>query len=222
MKHARSFEDFFARYISANPRAPGEKPLVAEVIQVAKIAKSLDPVVELTIMQRVVDEHNAVLEQRSRSGFAPLKIKKNVFYTGYLLSTSTTSYLLSHLPLVSEPGMRFLANNILITPRPANQQTLSRVGGIGIKVDFDVLDWGNWENKVWAARVRPSNHDVPIYTESSTPVIVLALRGWDAKPADAQKITHWQPFPEDRVLRISTIVGEKLLLRIEENTPEGE
>jgi hypothetical protein len=136
--------------------------------------------------------------------------------------------------------MKFLANNILITPRPANQQILSRVGGIGNKVDFDVFEWGYWENKVWAARVRPSDRDIPIYTgmpqpipvwisdtklhmpESSTPIIVLALRGWDARPADAQKITNWQPLPEDQVLRISTIVGEKLLLRIEENTPEGE
>ncbi|RPB17758.1 hypothetical protein P167DRAFT_531284 [Morchella conica CCBAS932] len=218
VKHVRSFEEFFAQYILTSPRGPGEKPLVAEVIQVAEIAKTLDPVAELTIMQKVIDDHNTILEP----GVPPLQIKKNVFYTGYLLSPSTTSNLLKNLPLANEPGMKFLANNILITPRPANQQILSRVGGIGNKVDFDVFEWGCWENKVWAARVRPSDRDIPIYTESSTPIIVLALRGWDARPADTQKITNWQPLPENQVLRISTIVGEKLLLRIEENTPEGE
>ncbi|KAI5837377.1 hypothetical protein DFP73DRAFT_568670 [Morchella snyderi] len=218
VKHVRSFEEFFAQYILTNPRGLGEKPLVAEVIQVAEIAKTLDPVTELTIIQKVIDEHNTALDP----GVPPLQIRKNVFYTGYLLSPSTTSNLLRSLPLASEPGMKFLANNILITPKPANQQILSRVGGIGNKVDFDVFEWGCWENKVWAARARPSDHDIPIYTESSTPIIVLALRGWDARPADAQKITNWQPLPEDQVLKISTTVGEKLLLRIEENTSEGE
>lgn len=53
-------------------------------------------------------------------------------------------------------------------------------------------------------------------------MIVLALRGRDTRPMDAHKIKNWQALPSGQSLRITTVVGEKLLLRIEENSPEGE
>lgn len=58
--------------------------------------------------------------------------------------------------------------------------------------------------------------------ENSQPMIVLAIRGREAKPIDAQKITNWQFLPGGQNIRISTVVGEKLLLRIEESNLEGE
>lgn len=58
--------------------------------------------------------------------------------------------------------------------------------------------------------------------ETNQPIIVLALRGRETRPMDAQKIKNWQYLPGGQTLRITTVVGEKLLLRIEENSPEGE
>lgn len=58
--------------------------------------------------------------------------------------------------------------------------------------------------------------------ETDQPMIVLAIRGRDTRPMDAYKITNWQQLPGGQPLRITTVVGEKLLLRIEEDSPEGE
>ncbi|KAL0637802.1 hypothetical protein Q9L58_003192 [Maublancomyces gigas] len=223
VKHVKSFEDFFVQYnASSLARNPGRKPPVAEVIQVAEAAKCLDPTTELLVMQKVIFDHNTTLEQRLGSNFTPLQIKKTVFYTGYLLTPSTTSHLLKTLPIPNDNGLKLLGNSILITTRPASPQILSKVGGLGNKVDWDVIGWGQWENKVWAAIVKPANPDVAIYTETNQPMIVLALRGRDTRPMDAHRIKNWQALPSGQSLRITTVVGEKLLLRIEENSPEGE
>lgn len=230
--------------------------------------RSLDPTAELLVMQKVIHDHNTALAQKVGSNFTPLQIKKTIFYTGnppppladpfgrlltmppppllgYLLPPSTASHLLKSIPIPNDNGVKLLGHSILITARPASPQILSKVGGLGNKVDFDVIGWGHWENKVWAAIVKPANPDVTIHTgmchvprptslcscmrllrysppETNQPIIVLALRGRETRPVDAQKIKNWQHLPGGQTLRITTVVGEKLLLRIEEDSPEGE
>lgn len=95
---------------------------------------------------------------------------------GYLLPPSTASHLLKSLPIPNDNGVKLLGHSVLITPRPANPQVLSRVGGLGNKVDFDVIGWGHWENRVWAAIVKPANPDMEIYTGMSyVPVLVCDI-----------------------------------------------
>lgn len=92
---------------------------------------------------------------------------------GYLLPPSTASHLLKSLPIPNDNGVKLLGHSILITPRPANPQVLSKVGGLGNKVDFDVIGWGHWENRVWAAIAKPVNPDMTIHTGAShVPVLM--------------------------------------------------
>jgi hypothetical protein len=63
--------------------------------------------------------------------------------------------------------------------------------------------------------------ELTIIPDNPDTMIVLAVRR-NAKPVDAGRISAWMPPPKAQ-LRFSTIVGEKLLLRIEEeNSNEGE
>lgn len=79
-----------------------------------------------------------------------------------------------------------------------------RVTGIGIH-----------EDRVWAARVQPTNSRANVYTENKIPCVVLATRR-QAKPIEAKGIENWQPVPQDKAFEFETTVGEKVMLRIEE------
>ncbi|KAI9845418.1 MAG: hypothetical protein M1837_004896 [Sclerophora amabilis] len=227
-KHVKGFRDFFANFrrspMTANPHASNQA-ITAEVIQVSEGVKTLDPVTETAEVQRMVNDHNLSLS-RLRSPAAPhqlslLKIKRTIFYTGYLISPTDSTKLLQLVSLPStlpDGEVKILANNILITPRPCPRSILDKVGGIGRKLSWQVTGTGVFENKIWAATVRPIPETAKHYTENPIPMVVLALRK-TARPIDANRIQNWQPIPPDRAISFDSVVGEKVLLRVEEEHP---
>lgn len=222
VKHVKGFRDFFTDY---NKRqngvggSPTRGPIVAEVVQVADGVTQLDPVQEAAEVQRLINDHNLAIS-RGRRG-TRLQIKKTVFYTGYLIKNADTQKLLTLAQLPSnmpDSELKFLANNVLITPRPCQNSILEKVGGMGSKTTWQVTGTAVFENKIWAARVRPVPETTKYYTENPVPIIVLVLRK-GARPIDAGKIQNWQPVPPEKEYIFESTVGEKVLLRIEEEDP---
>jgi hypothetical protein len=227
-KHTKAFRDFFAdmnRTLSHSPQQPAVRPsITAEVIQVAEQDSYMEPASEIAEVQRMINIHNtAIVSDTAPRNAVPYKLKRSVFYTGYLINPQDTEKLKS---LVSTPpntdssDLKLLANNILITPRPAPHSIMKKVGGIGAKQRWKVTGLANQESRVWAARVAPTNPGAQIYTENATPYVVLATRR-QAKPIEASRIRSWQPVPEHQAFEFETTVGEKVLLRIDEEL-EGE
>lgn len=146
-----------------------------------------------------------------------------------MLSASDSSRLIDHLLTpqlpqgIAESGdIKLMANNIMITPRPASKSILDKVGGFGKTMKWQVTGIALLENRLWAARVAPVSATEKFYSENPVPVIVLALRK-GARPIDASKIQNWQPVPPEKALIFDSVVGEKVLLRIEEeDASEGE
>lgn len=222
-KHVKGFRDYFMDYNKRQNGIGGEPtrgPITAEVIQVADGVTQLEPVQEAAEVQRLINDHNLAVDRGARG--KRLQIKKTVYYTGYLISKTDTEKL---LPLAQLPPnmpnaeMMFLANNVLITPRPCPTSILEKVGGMGSKLSWEVTGTAVFENKIWAACVRPIPETAKYYTENPVPMVVLALRK-GAKPADAGKIQNWQPVPPEKQYIFESIVGEKVLLRIEGEDPE--
>jgi len=118
-----------------------------------------------------------------------------------------------------DTDMKFLANNVLITPRPCPNSILEKVGGMGSKTTWEVTGTAVFESKIWAACVRPVPETKKYYTENPVPIVVLALRK-GARPIDAGKIQNWQPVPPEKQFVFESTVGEKVLLRIEEEDPK--
>lgn len=223
-KHTKGFRDFFAevnRIILNSPQQPPiRQPITAEVIQVAEQDSFMDPTTEIAEVQRMINTHNsAVLSGTAPPNAAPYKLKRSVFYTGYLISPQDTERLKTLVSLPSNTAdssdLKLLANNILITPRPAPHSILKKVGGLGSVQRWRVTGLANMESRVWAARVAPTNPNTSIYTENATPYVVLATRR-QAKPIEASRIRNWQPVPEHQAFEFDTTVGEKVLLRIDE------
>ncbi len=225
-KHTKGFRDFFASlnsslmdpYAYNNGPAPRE-PINAEVIQVADQQSTMDPVSEVAEIQQMINENNqAILDGVAPKGTRPYKIKRSVFYTGYLIPAQDIERLktLVKLPYnCPEHEIKYLANNILITPRPAPQSILDKVGGIGARTRWRVVGLANHENRVWAARVQPTDAGVQTYSDNRTLCVVLATRR-NAKPIEANDIRNWQPVAAHLAFEFETTVGEKVLLRIEE------
>lgn len=222
VKHVKGFRDFFTDY---NKRqngvggSPTRGPITAEVVQVADGATQLDPVKETAQVQRLINDHNLAIS-RGRRG-PRLQIKKTVFYTGYLINNADTQKLLTLAqvpPNMPDSELKFLANNVLITPRPCQNSILEKVGGMGSKTTWEVTGTAVFENKIWAACVRPVPETKKYYTENPVPIIVLVLRK-GARPIDAGKIQNWQPVPPEKQFVFESTVGEKVLLRIEDEDP---
>jgi hypothetical protein len=226
VRHVKGFRDFFTDY---NKRqngiggTPTRGPITAEVVQVADGAMQLDPVQEAAEVQRLINDHNTAIST-GRNG-PRLQIKKTVFYTGYLINNTDTQRLLTLAqipPNMPDTDMKFLANNVLITPRPCPNSILEKVGGMGSKTTWEVTGTAVFESKIWAACVRPVPETKKYYTENPVPIVVLALRK-GARPIDAGKIQNWQPVPPEKQFVFESTVGEKVLLRIEEeDTKENE
>lgn len=231
----KGFRDYFEqlnrRLEAESPQS--RKPITAEVIQVAEGCMYLSPVTEAAEVQRMINSHNHSIRSLSRnetkSPYGRLGIKRTIFYTGYLLSNADSSRLISQvldplLPtgLAESNDLKYMANCILITPRPAPRYILDKAGGIGKKVNWQITDTAVFENRVWAARLAPVPETEKYYTDNPYPVVVLAVRK-GARPSDAARIHDWHPVSADRALTIETVVGEKVVLRIEEEQPhEGE
>jgi hypothetical protein len=195
------------------------KSIVADVIQVDENATSLDPVTEIAEIQRIVNSHNSQVKAgNTPPGMPPYQIKKTVFYTGYMIAKDMSEKLASLVKLpqgTPEGDVRFLANSILITPKPAPKSILEKVGGIGNKVVWKVTGISCFENKLWAARVEPVPKTTKYYSENPSPTVVLAIRK-GGRPADAARIQNWHPVPEEDAHIFESVVGEKVVLRIEE------
>ncbi|KAF8424055.1 hypothetical protein EV426DRAFT_562698 [Tirmania nivea] len=209
--HVRAFENFFQEYNERITKA-GRKPVAADVVQVAALTHTLDPVTEVAEIQKLINDHNIHLRREGGAGMSPLHIKKQVFFTGYLLSQMTTNKLLEVFPLPNDEDIRTLASNIMICHRRASQAMLNKVGGIGNQIEFEVIGIGSWQDRIWAALIRPVDPKAKFHTEFQKPIVVLGhKRG--TKLVDAKFITKWQDVEPG-----FTFVGkveEKVLLRIE-------
>ena len=222
-RHVKGFRDFFTDYNKRQNSIggyPTRGPITAEVVQVADGSTVLDPVQEVAEVQRIINDHNATAT--GARGRKRLQIKKTVFYTGYLINETDSQRLLTLAqlpPNMPETEMKFHANNVLITPRPCNNSILEKVGGMGSKTTWEVTGTAVFENRIWAAQVRPVPETKKIYTENPVPIVVLALRK-GAKPIDAGKIQNWQPVPKEKQIQFDSTVGEKVILRIEDEDPQ--
>ncbi|KAF2129934.1 hypothetical protein P153DRAFT_290289 [Dothidotthia symphoricarpi CBS 119687] len=225
VKHTKGFRDFFFQFnkdlMAAGQNQSSRRPIVAEVIQVAENATQLDPVAEIAGIQKMINAHNnRVKSGNAPSGTPPYQIKKTVFYTGYMVPANMTEKLTSLVKLpqgADRSDIRYLANSILITPKPCPKSILDKVGGIGAKLQWKVTGISCFENKLWAARVEPVPKTAKYYSENPTPTVVLAIRK-NGRPADAARIVNWHPVPDDQAYTFESVVGEKQMLRIEEET----
>lgn len=232
----KAFRDYFEqqnRRFQASSAPYPRRPINAEVIQVAEGSLYLSPVLETAEVQRMINSHNLALRNPSlngtRSPYGRLRIKRTIFYTGYLISNADSARLISQiltpmLPsgLAESNDLKYMANSILITPRPAPRSILEKVGGIGKKLNWQITGTAVFENRVWAARLTPVPATEKYYTENPSPIVVLAVRK-GARPIDAGKIQNWQPVSADKAVTLETVVGEKVVLRVEEENPnEGE
>ncbi|KAL3426260.1 tat pathway signal sequence [Phlyctema vagabunda] len=229
VRHVKGFRDFFTDYNKKQNGiggVPTRGPIVAEVVQVADGVTQLDPVSETAAVQRIINDHNEALRRGTVTKRGnPFLIKKTVFYTGYLINNADTQKLLTLAqlpPSMPDTEMKFMANNVIITPRPCPNSILEKVGGMGSKTTWVVTGTAVYENKIWAASVKPVPATKKYYTENPVPIVVLALRK-GARPIDAGKIQNWQPVPSEKAFVFESTVGEKVLLRIEEEDPaEGQ
>jgi hypothetical protein len=182
----------------------------------------------------MINAHNLTRRNPSlakvKSQYPRLRIKRTVFYTGYLISQQDSQRIIDDLlsPMLQQHGyaesndLKYMANSILITPRPATPSILGKVGGMGKKVSWQVTGFGVFDNKVFAAQVAPVPSTEHVHTENPSPLIVLACRR-GSRPADASRIHNWQPVPAGMALNIDTVIGEKVVLRVEDENPyEGE
>ena len=232
VKHVKGFREFLAGYnmqqsgqVAAIP--PTRGPISGEVVQVAETAINLDPVVEVAEIQHLINAHNNIVSQVPRGPGVKgdrLVIKKNVFFTGYLLEAPDTQRLLS---LVQTPAglpdgeLKVHGNNIMICPRPCPKHILDKVGGMGSKMSWEVVGTGCFDNSIWAACLKPVPATAKFHTENPRPLVVLALRR-GARPADSAKIQSWQPVPAEKAFVFETTVTERVMLRIEaEDATEG-
>ncbi|KAM5352085.1 hypothetical protein ACJ41O_004808 [Fusarium nematophilum] len=222
-KHTKGFRDFFAEYNRRQNVMPTRGPLVADVVQVADCATTLDPVVEVAEIQHMINIHNEVVSKQSSRNMRQnrLRIKKTVFFTGYMISPEDTKRLikLAQIPQnMPQHELKYHGNNILICPRPCPASILEKVGGMGSKMKWEVTGVSCFENSIWAAQLRPVPQHAKFHTDNPSPLVVLALRK-GARPIDAGKIQNWQPLPPDKSFIFETFVGEKVILRIEADDP---
>ncbi|KAK3313924.1 hypothetical protein B0H66DRAFT_483749 [Apodospora peruviana] len=226
-KHVKGFRDFLADYNKKQNGiggTPTRGPIGSEVIHVADMATNLDPIAEVAEVQQIINEHNASLSRRRRGTRGErLKIKKTVFYTGYMISSTDAQRLLDlvQIPQHLSEDMKYHANNIMICPRPCPANILEKIGGIGAKMTWEVTGTACFEDSIWAACLKPIPSTAKFHTDNPSPLVVLALRK-GVRPVDAGKIRNWQPIPPEQAFTFETTVAEKVLLRIEdENASEG-
>ena len=186
----------------------------------APASTTLDPLTETVQVQKMIQSHNlAVSSGAAPAGSKPWCLKRNILYSGYLIDPADSDKLLNianlDAPTIQEESLRTMANCVLITSRPLNGPLREKVGGLGAKLKWRVVALGVYNQKVWAARVEPVPLTAPFAVEGDVPCVVLA-RKFDARPFDATRIETWSPIPPDKQIEFDTVVGEKVLLRVEE------
>lgn len=238
VKHVKSFRDYFEKLNKsllshpADQPPPQRKPITAEVIHVCELKATLDPEAEIAAVQRAINRHNKAIKTGGPNPTgAParlLHIKENFVYFGYLISQNDSARLLTlcNTPphLVDSGEVKYMASNILIAPFYPRQDILEKVGGRGNKVTWQVNGIAKFEDRIWAARVAPvSVPESQIYTQDPTPLVVLAIRK-GARPIDAARIQNWQPVAPEKQFIFESVVGDRVMLKIEEideDNPRG-
>lgn len=219
-KHTKGFREFLAEYNRRQGLAPTRGPLTAEVIQVADISTTLDPVMEVAEIQTMINGHNDAI---AKEGWRKkLYLKKSTFFTSYMLDKEHTERILAvaNIPGGKNEGIIVQGSNVIISPRPPTQNILDKVGGLGAKMNWQVTAIGCWQDKVWAALLAPLPVQAQYHVENPRPWVVLAFRR-GSKPIDAKHIKQWDPLP-DGGFPIETEVGERVVLRIEKEGEEFE
>lgn len=229
-KHIVDFRQYFTQLNTSinersNQSVPQRLPIAADVIQIQENAGLLDAATEIAAVQRMINLNNIAYKSGSAHPRAkPYRIARDVCFTAYMLPLSAQDQLQSLMTgsPYNQPqtnDIRFLANAIMIFPRPgtAPASLLTRVGGIGHSVQWRVSSTACLENRIWAAKVVPINPQEKVATDPNPAVIVLALRR-GAKPQESSRIRNWQPVPADKAFIFDSTVGEKVILRIEEET----
>ncbi|KAI5305355.1 argininosuccinate lyase [Ascosphaera pollenicola] len=225
-RHVEQFRDYFRKFNQQNWGA--RKPISEKVIEVAELTTYLDPVAEAAEVQRMVNAHNIAVSGGTSTLKHRLRIKRTVFFTGYLIGNDDSARLAECIlkPMLPssqrDPAdVKIMANSILITPRPAPKHILDKVGGIGKAVKWRITEVAVHENKLWAARVSPTNEQETVHSENPEPCIILAMRK-NARAADVSKIRQWQAVASDDALVFESTVGHRTLLKVEEETTNKE
>ncbi|KAI1769847.1 hypothetical protein F4818DRAFT_310923 [Hypoxylon cercidicola] len=221
-RHVTGFRDFLDEY-NRQRVSLGLTSLTAEVIQVAEISTTLDPVVEVAEIQHLINIHNTLIKEQPSNGRKDrLAIRKTVFFTSYMIEPADTARLIALLNSIAPKmdDLKYLANTILITAKPCPKKILDDIGGMNSKMKWEISDIGSFQKNLWAMRVKPVPANAKYHTDNPSPSVVLGLRR-GARPADVNKIYHWQPIPPEKSFVFETTVGEKVMLRIEHEQPEG-
>ncbi|KAJ5711728.1 hypothetical protein N7488_005884 [Penicillium malachiteum] len=229
-KHVKGFRDYLENMNrSLQASADSRNPITAEVIQVSEESTYLDPVTEVSEVQRMINSHNSATQNPSLAKYKGfhryMRIKRTVIYTGYLISQEDSQRIIDEvlapiLPNGLSEDVKLMANNVLITPRPAPNAVLNQVGGLGKKLKWQVTGTAVSENRIFAARVEPIPSTEQVYSENPVPLIVLAIRK-GARPVEASRITNWEPATPSQTLTFDTVVGEKVVLRVEDDDKAG-
>lgn len=228
-KHVKGFKEFFERlnksFLShrVDEPPPPRKPINADVIHVCELKSTLNPETEVEVIQNAILRHNDAISTGAPTlTKAPrklLKIEEHFSYFGYLINQTDSARLLTlfQIPphLIDNGEVRLLASSILIAPWTPGYDILRQVGGRGNRVTWQVTGIAKHGDSIWAARVAPVT-ETSTYTQDPTPVVVLAVRK-GARQIDANKITKWQDVPADKSYVFVTTVGDKIMLKIEED-----
>lgn len=215
-RHVAGFRDFLDDY-NKQRISLGLASLTAEVIPVAEISTTLDPVVEVAEVQHLINIHNTLIKEQPGNGRKDhLAIRKTVFFTSYMIEPADTARLIALLNSMAPEmdDLKYLANTILITAKPCPKSILDKIGGMNSKMRWEVSDIGSFQKNLWAMRVKPVPANAQYHTDNPSPSVVLGLRR-GARPADVNKIYQWQAIPPEKSFVFETTVGEKVMLRIE-------
>lgn len=230
-KHVKGFREFFERlnksFLShpVDQPPPPRKPITAEVIHVCELRSSLDPEVEVEVIQRAINRHNATISNGGpnphKAANIRYKLVESFSYFGYMINQHDSARLITLCNtsphLIDSGEVRLLASSILISPFYPRKDTLKKVGGRGHKVTWQVTGIAKHEDRIWAARVAPvSVPESQIHTQDPTPMVVLAIRK-GSRSIDAARIQNWQPVPSEKAFIFETVVGDKVMVKIEED-----
>lgn len=234
-KHVKGFREYFERlnksFLShpVGQPPPPRKPITAEVIHVCELKSTLNPDVEVEVVHRAISRHNQAVASGgpnpAKSVRKQLQIINHFSYFGYLINQTDSARLLTLFNLsnsvIDSGEVRLLASSILITPFYPRKDIVRQVGGRGTKVTWQVTGKAKFEDRIWAARVAPVS-ETQIYTQDPTPLVVLAIRK-GSRQIDAARIQNWEPVSPEKAFMFETTVGDKVMLKIEEQeyTPEN-
>lgn len=167
----------------------------------------------------MINDHNTrVREGSATPDRKPLRIKRKVFFTGYLIAPDASrslQKLIRPRTNIAAEEIKILANSIMITQGPVTKAILASVGGLGKTVRWRVKGIAELEGRLWAVHVEPISDSSSIITDSNLPTVVLATRR-GARPSEVTQIREWKAVANEDALEFEAVVGERALLQIDE------